>query len=86
MAKMKKSKRNTAQTLKSRAPKRGPYRNVSAALNLPRLEKSTPSTCMKRAREIEGLIKRGKVPKAYRATAQQWVYKYKARARALKAA
>lgn len=71
---------------KKRIAKRGPYRNVSEALGLERLAKATAFSCLKRAREIQTLLKRGKVPKKFRATAQQWVYKYKARARSMGAA
>ena len=61
------------------------YRNVSEKMGLTRLKKATPKTCLERAKLIEHLLKKNKVPKSLVDTAQRWVYTYRSRARSLKA-
>lgn len=59
------------------------YQSVSARLGLERLPKATPKTCRERAQLIEGLIRKGRVPKALVNKAQAWVYTYRTRAKYL---
>jgi hypothetical protein len=61
------------------------YRSVSKKMGLPRLKKATYKTCMERAKLIESLLDKNKVPKNLADTAQKWVYTYRTRARSLKA-
>jgi hypothetical protein len=55
--------------------------NVSEKLGLTRLEKATPKACRERAKELDAIVAKKKLPKALLEKAKRWATWYRARAK-----